>query len=292
MNTLTKSVAAIALMAWSLCALGQTYSITELPTLGGSVFGSAVNDSGQVTGLSYLSDGVTEHAFIYSNGVMQDLGTLGGKDSAGYEINDSGQVTGNSAQSNNSTYHAFIYSNGLMQDIGTLGGAQSGGAGINKSGQVTGFSSLSDDASGHAFIYSNGVMLDIGALGGSFQSFGLSINDSGQVTGASTLSDNTTQRAFLYSSGQMVDLNTLIDPNSPLARYATLIQATGISNAGNIVAMGTDSRYPGIPESILLIPEANVAPIVNPTVTGMLGTNGWYVSPTTISWMVRLSRKR
>jgi probable HAF family extracellular repeat protein len=151
MNTLTKSVAAIALMAWSLCALGQTYSITELPTLGGSVFGSAVNDSGQVTGLSYLSDGVTEHAFIYSNGVMQDLGTLGGKDSAGYDINDSGQVTGNSAQSNNSTYHAFIYSNGVMQDLGSLGGTESGGSSINNSGQVAGWSYLSDNVTSHAF---------------------------------------------------------------------------------------------------------------------------------------------
>jgi probable HAF family extracellular repeat protein len=89
--------------------------------LGGS-FGSSgygINNTGQVTGISYLA-GNAQHAFLYSNGTMSDLGTLGGTDSAGLGINNAGQVTGSSDITGNKAAHAFLYSSGTMSDLNSL----------------------------------------------------------------------------------------------------------------------------------------------------------------------------
>jgi len=65
------------------------------------------------------------HAFLYSNGFMQDLGTFGGANSLADGINDSGQIVGNADTSSSAATHAFLYSGGAMHDLGTLGGTKS-----------------------------------------------------------------------------------------------------------------------------------------------------------------------
>ncbi|MFX5570840.1 hypothetical protein ABTD96_21190, partial [Acinetobacter baumannii] len=77
--------------------------------LGGTnSYGYAINNSGQVTGLSDMSGDAASHAFLYSNGAMADLGSLGGIDSSGYGINNTGQVTGYSYIAGNIARHAFL----------------------------------------------------------------------------------------------------------------------------------------------------------------------------------------
>ena len=122
------------------------YSVTDLGDLGGyAKFGntytlaSGINDAGQVTGYAATAAG-QNHAFLYTNGQMQDLGTLGCPTSYGNRINNQGQITGSSCTSNGID-HAFLYTNGQMQDLNnlidpTLQVTLVYGAGTNDNGQI------------------------------------------------------------------------------------------------------------------------------------------------------------
>lgn len=201
---------------------------TILPTLGGTiVVGEAINESGQVTGMSRLADGseAEAHAFLYSGGAIQDLGTLGGNSSWGYGINDAGQVAGHSSIAGSYPFHAFLYSGGVMQDLGTLGGSTSNANDINNAGQVVGQSFITGDTYEHAFLYTGGVMHDLGTLGG-VKSFANGINDAGQVAGSSLVAGNAAEHIFLYSGGVMQDLGTL---------GGSTAKAEDINSAGQIV---------------------------------------------------------
>jgi len=257
---------------------------------GGSSRGLAINDHNWVTGYSDTATASTYAAFLWSNGKWQNLGTLGGAESAGYGINDSHEVVG-WANVASSARKAFFYTDGIMQDLGTLGGDQSQAYGINDTGQIVG---QAQDASTStmAFLYTNGVMQSLGTLGGT-NSVAFAINDSGQVAGSAetpsgvshaflynagvmedlgTLGGSTSEayainvkgqvvgsadaptgtHAFLYSKGQMLDLNSLI-PSNDAAAY-TLTSAVGINKQGTIVVQGYINSNPGYVISLLLTP--------------------------------------
>lgn len=193
-----------------------------------------VNNAGQVTGYSYTTNDAAQHAFLYSNGSMSDLGSLGGSYSQGYGINLAGQVTGYSAVANDTALHAFVYQNGSMTDLGTLGGSNSKGFALNAVGQSTG---QAYDASnnGHAFLYSNSTMTDLGTLGGTF-SYGSSINQSGQITGTANLTGDSANHAFIYQNGVMTSLGTLGGDRSEGNGINESGQVTGLSYTANNAA--------------------------------------------------------
>jgi probable HAF family extracellular repeat protein len=132
---------------------GIEYNLTVLGTLGGAfTFSSAVNDSGQVAGYSYIVDNTTQHAFLSGpgGGAQKDLGTLpGGTVSGGAGVNDSGQVAGFSNSAITEYFHTFLSGpdGGPLKDLGALPEfAESQGLAVNASGQVVG----SADLPGHA----------------------------------------------------------------------------------------------------------------------------------------------
>lgn len=179
----------------------------DMGPVGTLTMGHALNNTGDIVGDFMLNN--VSHAFLYRNGVISDLGSLGaGTWTSATGINDAGQVSGYSQV--NGANHAFLWSNGAMMDLGTLGAASlnSHGNRINNLGEVTGYSQVPNSTgAGHAVIYRAGTVIDLGTLGGP-SSFGYDINDAGHVAGEA--SDSRLRlRAALYANGTVKDLGAL-----------------------------------------------------------------------------------
>ena len=254
-------VTIVAALAAAVAALpvgaAPTYSATRLGTLGGNGgSGNGINAAGQVTGFSYVTkwtppnpDPHTQwHAFVYSGGVMRDLGTFGGNISSGNAINASGQVAG-FASLNNLPYpfaaeHAFLYSNGVLTDLGTLGGQSSYGFGINASGQVVGGADTAGNGQ-HAFLYSDGTMYDLNllvtGLAGTLLTNAPAINDSGQIV-ANGCSESLICQAF------RLDPSPAAPPSVKVAaiefRYPAFDHYFFTANAAEIAALDS-GMFPG-----------------------------------------------
>ncbi|MCZ7553135.1 MAG: hypothetical protein B6D39_00400 [Anaerolineae bacterium UTCFX2] len=205
-------------------AAGSRYSITDLGTLGGGSEALAISNNGKVAGR--YAAGSAYHAFLWDNGVMQDLGTLGGSWSEAYGVNDNGQVAGTSHLNNGYTA-AFRWNNGSMQNLGTLGGNMSGALAINNSGQVAGWA-INGAYQMHAFLW-NGGMADLGTLTGGDTSYAYAVNDAGQVAGWGKVGvfPALSEHAFRWS-GSMQDLGTLGWAHS---------SARGINDNGDVVGI-------------------------------------------------------
>ncbi len=83
----------------------------------------AVNDAGMIVGQAPNSFGY-KHAFMWTSGVMEDLGTLGGVTSSALSINKNGWIVGTSlTNSGNGFLHPFLWTPaGGMQDLIVLAG--------------------------------------------------------------------------------------------------------------------------------------------------------------------------
>ena len=238
----------------------------DLGTLGGP---DAIGDSGcrgnepngLVAGASYTNStpnpatGIpTMDPFLWDNGTMTDLGSLGGTFGTAQCVNNRRQVIGQSNLAGDSTFHPFFWDRSVLTDMGTLGGDSGTANWINDGGDAVGQADLPGSAVHHGFIWRRGVMTDLGTLGGN--SYAAAITSKGQIVGSSELGvpTSTLPHAFLWEhGGPMIDLNTLVPANSRLQ----LMTAFNINDRGEIVGWGVpagvqDPHFGG--RLLLLIP--------------------------------------
>ncbi len=123
---------------------------------------------------------------------MTSLGTLGGRNSEGWDINDAGQIVGSAEttlvpEGESSPQHAFLYEGGVMKDLGNLTSEYTTAYAINQDGVVVG-------QSGTAFIYLRGEMIDLNTLvrlpAGYSLIAAFDINDAGQILARAALGDD------------------------------------------------------------------------------------------------------
>lgn len=193
--------------------------------------------------------------FLWQNGVMISLPTLGGANGWASGINDRGDVAGlaeNAMQDTDCPVHQFkpvVWKNGRIQELPTHHSDHYGvAAAINDKGQVvgaTGACASFNANSGyylvenHAVLWENGEVTDLGNFGGNGGPAGnagnhaCAINNRSQVVGHSELGDSldSPYHAFLWTRerGKMLDLGTL--PGD----FASA--AIGINDRGEVVGL-------------------------------------------------------
>ncbi len=132
---------------------------------GDNTFAYGINKYGQIVGATVVPYGPVEQAFIYSNGTMQGLGTVGAYHrSAATAINDNGELVGYLAGGTGTPDEAFRCSGGTMEGLGMLPGYPDGtdAFAINNKGVIVGAASPYNGS--HAFVFSSGTMQDLNSL--------------------------------------------------------------------------------------------------------------------------------
>lgn len=252
----TSTALAAAALAFASPAIARqaggqagAYSLTILPNpLGGTYAqGSSITNSGRVGGFATLAGNTTMHAMLWAKGASQDLGTLGGPNSAiaWPNRNDSGEAAGvaETAQPNPlgetwSCAAAVFYTapptgdvcvgfrdrKGTMSALPTFGGYDGFATGINNRGTIVGWAEtttrdstcnapqvLQFEAAQWA---KDNTIAELPPYPGDPDGAATAINSSGQTVGISGLCGNavggaSAEHMLLWQNGTVTSLPTL-----------------------------------------------------------------------------------
>src|SRR5579863_3269194 len=197
--------------------------------------------------------------FLWQNGEMVQLPTLGGNNGVAWAISNRGEVAGFAEDSTPDTscpvpqvlqFKPVVWEKGVIHKLPTFGGDPDGVAQqINDNGQVVGGSGncatfntnfLYNLVPVHALLWEKGKATDLGNLGGKTGQAGgniaYGINHQGQVVGNSDLEGDTTFHAFLWNKGTgMQDLGTLPGDVASVS--------ISINDAGSVVGASLDAKF-------------------------------------------------
>ncbi|PYJ33384.1 MAG: hypothetical protein DME79_06420 [Verrucomicrobia bacterium] len=254
------------------------YNVSTLPDFGGtSSGGNSINDQSWAAGYSRLPNR-NRHATLWRNGVLSDLGTLGGpnssitwsvKNTAGIIVGISQtadpQLLGESWSSaafystpNNVGYLnlGFVWQNNQMRGLPTfLGGNNGFATGANNFGQVVGWAEngvhdptccCTQVLQFRPAVWTLGPpdqIQDLPLISGDSSGAATAINDNGQIVGISGICDqavgrHTAKHAVLWENGTVTD----IYPDASAPWWNT---PTAINQRGDVVGFAGDPAFVG-----------------------------------------------
>ncbi|MDZ7625229.1 MAG: T9SS type A sorting domain-containing protein [Ignavibacteriaceae bacterium] len=188
----------------------QSYTVIDLGTFGELSSAVGINNKTQIVGYSRTTGNQPWQAFLWEDGSMINIGSLGNDDTWAYAINDSGQIVGESylpAMRGGPPFHGYLWESGVMIDLQTLGGNYSRAHDINNLSQIVGQSTNDpNDTAEIAFLWQGGPMINLNT--GGWNSNARGINDSGKIVG-SYFGAEFFDRAFIWMNGVTEDIGTL-----------------------------------------------------------------------------------
>lgn len=202
-------------------------SVTVIRWPGGTAITPvAINGAGQVVGIG-TGPRANPQAFLWQNGTVTDLPTLGGLRAWALGINASGQVAGWAEQADGSR-RGVVWEGGTATELAPLpGDTYSVAAAINDLGEVVGSSYTTDERFGRAVRWDNGVPTALPVPAGALGSNALLINNAGHVvTWARTTAGFS--RPGLLRDGRLIDFG-------PLPPGAQLATPKGLNAADTVV---------------------------------------------------------
>lgn len=224
----TGITAVVALCAGTALA---TPTLTRIPTLGGSESVALdINDHGQVVGQALIKGDSVAHAYLWSNGEMTDLGSLGENySSSAWAINNNGEIVGESDFNEFGAPAAMYWHDGKTINLNQAMNAGTSVAwDINDNGVIVGQGSLGPGFS-KGFIYTPGTGgIAAGTLQGHQGGSNRAINNSNIVVGDSFFFGDPSKahRAERNDRGDWVSEE--IGPGLQSVSFATDINSHGV----------------------------------------------------------------
>ena len=234
-----------ASMAQELKSAGPPrFAVVDLGTLGGSFsLAYSINDKGQISGTSTVTGDTAQHSFLYSNGNLVDVGTLGGPNSESFSnVNNRAQDSGTAETAvtdpNNENFCSFgtnpsliclgfVWQNGIMTPLPAPGGVNGQAAAINDRGLVAGYAEIAAADQNcpapqvlafRPVIWAGGYPFALPLYGADTEGAAFWINNAGDVVGASGICapydpryalEIQPRHALLWHNGRPIDLGNL-----------------------------------------------------------------------------------